>query len=450
MSLLKALGIDRTSSDYDYGKLTADWQAVSQRLFTHPLEAARPHVTSTCLSFTFFPLYIALRNEVTPVTPHVIRRLIELYPTALKEETIFMALRNPQTSSEVMKALLEAKLTFATTKYLWYATTLHYAAMRGTSLPAVKALIDANPSNLGVKDHDERLPLHAACSEGEPEILKLLIQEGVKHGVGGNHEYACGGLFEQDRSGDTPLNCAMKRMIFLQDCHSYNSHTNKQKNVSPNIKKSLSRYYNSTAFRTKCSNSWRGLTFCVQATAWEDAKGQTNGISSCESDSFLRAAINLAVQSIPDHNSYTLNEFSLDSNVLFHLLLHTGHCNKQRIASTPIDHLGRLPFRIAYEKGLRKDTGLCQILRAYPEAIFALDINLELMPYLMSTFGKEFGLNSLFSLLKGIPPILNREQNCLHSPNRKDHVSSNIKRSNIQRETIDKGVEQGKSKKLKQ
>jgi hypothetical protein len=402
-------------------------------------------------------LYIALRNEVTPATPTVIQRLIELYPAALKEETIFMALRNPQTSSQVMKVLLEEKPTFATGKYLWYATTLHYAAMRGTSLPAIQALIDANPSNLGVKDHDDRLPLHAACSEGEPEILKLLIQEGMKHDVGGYDEYACGGLFEQDRSGETPLNCAMERMIFLQDCHCYNTRTNEQQQhcKSLHVKKNLSRYYNSPAFRAKCSNSWKGLTFCVQATAvpvGDNEKSQKHGFSSssCETDSFLHAAINLAAHSIQkQHDSYPLNASKLDSNVLFHLLLHTGHCNKQRIASTPIDHLGRLPFRLAYEKGLQKDTGLCEILQAYPEAIFAIDIDHGLMPYLMATFGKEFGLNSLFSLLKGIPPILNREQNSLHSTRYEDHIS-NVKRSNIQRGAVDKAVGQGKSKKLKQ
>ena len=107
------------------------------------------------------------------------------------------------------------------------------------------------------------------------------------------------------------------------------------------------------------------------------------------------------------------------------------------------------------QKGLSKGTGLCHILQAYPAAVFAMDVDIKLMPNLMSMFAKEFGLNGLYALLMGTPPIVDCERHSGSSCGEGSFATSTSKerqsyeRSNKQKGSADIRVGQGKNKKLK-
>ncbi len=167
----------------NYATLEPNWDVVERYLLAHPEEASicdlappaannsgnnndmiagffpnnhnnhggtgvQSSSSSSCIRFS--PLYIALRNELRPVPPYVVKLLLQLSFTntmnninvnnhndngndnrnsnindiILNNDTILMSMRNPKTTSQIMNALLHTRPTFPKMKYHWYRTPL--------------------------------------------------------------------------------------------------------------------------------------------------------------------------------------------------------------------------------------------------------------------------------------------------------------------------------------
>jgi len=443
--------------------IVPNWELVTQRLVTHP-EEALVHATN---DDTSSPLYIALRNELTPIPAHALRILLLANPAALTDETLDMACRNPCTSSDVMNVLLDARpdytnsITTAIRRrggggYHSWHPPLHIAAKRGKSVEAVRALLERNGGGaLWVRDCCCRIPLHEACAEGSPDVLRLILVEGFRcagdvGGLGtaattttsalgaadasirfGTGAAAGGGLFERDLLGLTPLECAMLKAKHLEDC--YAKDIKSGGGGGRRGEESGSAYYHGTDFRDKRRDAWKRLVLCVQAAA---AAIRNNGlpirgsggcdtvqqVSSCGYNMFdipfLQAAIEFVVWGGMD----------LRFNELFHLLLHTGHCDKKAVAST-IDTSGRLPFHLAEEQGLTISNGLMQILDAYPEALFRKDIDVRIMPQLIAALGENFGFGMIYTMVTNAPSFFDfhRNQKSILEGRNKNHINDNTR-----------------------
>ena len=150
---------------------------------------------------------------------------------------------------------------------------------------------------------------------------------------------------------------------------------------------------------------------CVQAAAaairyempsgggCDDVK-QLSCVDNMFDTPFLQAAIEFVVWGGLD----------LRSGDLFHLLLHTGHCDKKAAASV-IDKSGRLPFHLAEEQGLTVKNGLIQILDAYPEALFRKDINVGIIPQMIVTLGENYGLDMVYTMVTNVPSFFDYHRN---------------------------------------
>jgi len=410
--LLQLMGLSQNGNLCNYGcTIVSNWDTVTQRLHSHPEEAlVHYNNANNNNNFPSSPLYIALRNELTPIPVTTLKILLLANPAALTYETLDMTFRNPSTSREVMDILLDAKPDYYTTTSSTYRTwhpPLHVAAKRGRSVQAIEALLDRNDvmvgtsggydSMLDMRDCCCRLALHEACTEGSPDVLRLLLVEGLRRcrSVGG-------GLFDKDFFGLTPLECAILRMKHLENCYV---------NGGDNDGEGGSAYYHGTDFSEKRRDSWKRLVLCIQTAAvvvtgkavlGSDDLGRSmpSDIEKIFDIPFLHAAINLAACESVD----------LRFDELFHLLLNTGHCNKKAAASIATDS-GLLPFHLAEERGLTFSNGLMQIFDAYPEAIFRKDVHFGIIPRMIETVGESFGLNMVYAMVSNTPSLFDHLRN---------------------------------------
>lgn len=444
--LLQLMGLTHNNNNNSYNNcnygstIVPNWELVGQRLLSHPEEALlNAAYDDTNIPFSS-PLYIALRNELTPIPVEILRILLLANPAALTDETLDMACRNLYTSTEVMNVLLDARpdysyaVTISTTAAARRTTTtiqndnnarhgnipggvgvrrggyhswhppLHIAAKRGRSVEAVGALLERNGwEALWVRDCCSRIPLHEACAEGSPKVLRLILEEGFRSSAinkGRAVTAGAGGIFERDLLGLTPLECAMLKSKHLEDCYAKDIKSGGGQGGSG------SAYYHGNDFREKRMDAWKRLVLCVQAAAAairHDSSNDVHNLSFVDKifdTPFLQAAVEFVAWGGLD----------LRSDDLFHLLLHTGHCDSKAAAST-IDKSGRLPFHLAEEQGLTFSNGLMQILQAHPEALFGKDIDSRIVPQMITALGGNFGLGMIFTMVTNAPSFFDYHRN---------------------------------------
>ena len=386
-TLLYLMGVTHIGN---YTTANANWKDVELRLRTHPNEVFISHVPLNGFH-PFSPLYIVLRNEINPVPFPVVDIILRINPDSLTDDLIVVACRNPHTSREITLRLLEMRPNFARQKYQFWCTPLHAIAKSAQSVEAVKVLINAHSNGLIMKDCHGRIPLFDACCEGSFQIVEVLIEEGKQYGL------LAGGLFEVDDRGVTPFHSAVSRMVFFNDCRTF-QHI----------------YVNSNDFTAKCIDSWRKLVICVLC-----ASNKSRSAWQKSSSKVLFAAIELARLSKTGilRNQHQSAPIQLDWDQVLRLLLNPRYCDPEQLAST-IDDNGMLPFQIAIENNITIQDGLLHILYAYPEAVFR-DFSVVLIPQMMAALGKESRLKVMFSLFTNAPFILRNvrfdyDERCAH------------------------------------
>ena len=205
--LLQNMGVPKDDSEilYDHYCATlkdADWDAVQERISSHPKEASQ----KDCIH-DLFPLDIALNSDLKQKIPlQVYSSLIEANPYNVGESSLSLikqAFPSPYTV-ELLQQMLNVGVFIDEQKILEVALT------QGND-DAVRVLLDRSPHAVKAKSPKTgRLPLHIACDVGKPEIVELILDLGVKHDVGG--QFGAGGIYEKDFNGDTPLGLIIHEM----------------------------------------------------------------------------------------------------------------------------------------------------------------------------------------------------------------------------------------------
>lgn len=152
-----------------------DWDAIKERLSSHPHEATEK-------DGYFTPLTIALLNQRNPARTDVIAMLVKLNRKALNLTTLVStASSNPFVRQETIEYLLEADLVAFTKENLMLTQFMYYVSKYG-SIGAVRAVARRFPEFLveytpgGVQS----LPLHIAMEHQRPEIVQFLLEEDLK------------------------------------------------------------------------------------------------------------------------------------------------------------------------------------------------------------------------------------------------------------------------------
>jgi len=223
--------------------------------------------------------------------------------------------------------------------------------------------------------------------------------------------------------GLTPLECALLKTKHLEDCYARDIQSSGDnsdggsdgRGVCHRGGKSGGAYYHGTDFRDKRRDAWKRLVLCVQAAAAAIRHTKTEIPSpppprKSESESDRGSCDNTNLFSIPFLQAaiefVAWGGMDLRSDELFHLLLHTGHCDKKAVAATPIreeDKSNRLPFHYAEANGLTIGNGLLQILDAYPQALFRTELDVRILPQLIAVLGEEYGLGMIYTMMTNAP-----------------------------------------------
>ena len=227
------------------GKL--NWRHVLERTATHPHEAATKRGGSIRSGRPRYPLQLALsRFRDHPAPPEVIRALIDAYPAAVGQRDEIgntpLYYATIHSTKDVVQMVLEANPSAAgQAEHYYEKLPIHVAREEGTA----RVLLDAYPKGVATRCHLGQLPLHRAClnRDASPELCRLLVEEGLKQGLGGGS--GNGGVHVRDHSGKTPLDYLCDKIVRGSDwgcCDENKNTTNMQKSTSGS-RKSISHFW---------------------------------------------------------------------------------------------------------------------------------------------------------------------------------------------------------------
>lgn len=232
----------------------ADWDEMHDLLFNSSPSCRRVVANISCgKNGIYYPINLAICNEVTPVPPRVLDLLIDADPNLLTKATFELACSNLEVKLQVVEIMLSHKSELLTLKSLrkiafydnvklaefiirryphilpknceewsviygnsiqtfWLSAMyrcgseyvseshvqkinlLHYMTSQ-SNLGAVELIVSHNPRALSIARHG-RLPLHVALSNYKgrvygwnADLVQLLLREGQKHSVGGGEKY---------------------------------------------------------------------------------------------------------------------------------------------------------------------------------------------------------------------------------------------------------------------
>ena len=344
--------------NYHFHRRATDWDAVRERIISHPHEASLRDVNRGDL-----PLKIALENKSMPIPESVLKSLLAAYPHALDDWVFNYACSMPHTTVEVIAVLLDTDPSLVFRTDIHRSLPIHTAAGFG-NVEIARFLIKKYPDCLSVRDDANRLPLHNACRWGSTLSVKLFLEEGIRYNVGGPN--GAGGLFLKDIIGKTPLDRGVDRLKKLESD----------------------------------SVALQNLTLCSAVAA----RVQNDNMESKEelppSLFIIQALIDFVIQvdrMFPHRYRETWRE-------LFRTLLST---DLDRKVAKVLDSSGSLLFHYAAAKGLTLAKGLGEILEAYPLALYTRgNPDIEKLPNVIYVLRNSRGLEKVYDVLLNVPYLL--------------------------------------------
>jgi len=372
--LLQCMGVpkDDTEMLYDHYCSTlkdADWEAVQERISSHPKEASE----KDCIH-QLFPLDIALKSELKQKIPlQIYSSMIEANPYNVGESSISLikqSFPSPYTI-ELLQQMLNVGVFIDEQRILEVALT------QGND-DAVKVLLERAPHAVKAKSPKTgRLPLHVACQVGKPEIVELILDLGVKHDVGG--PFGAGGIYEKDFMCDTPLGIIIHEM--------------------------------NNPFETEAS---RNLRTCA-ATAYL-VRGDTNYFPILHTALFISTPVAFErVLAIAKEFDEYLSGTDLYGRTALVKAIHfkKEHPHSKKLISTLLgwslkslacvrDGAGRLPLHIAAEMDLEWNNGLEDIVHANIAALGDPHSVTGLYPFMIASLQLE----SAYFLLREKPEVI--------------------------------------------
>ena len=403
-----------------------NWRHVLERTVTHPHEAATKRGGSIRSGRPRFPLQLALsRFRDHPAPPEVIRALIDAYPAAIgqRDEIGNTALyyATIHSTKEVVRMVLEANpLAAGHAEHYYEKLPIHVARDEGTA----RVLLDAHPKGVATRCHLGQLPLHRAClnRDASPELCRLLVEEGMKQGLGG--EAGKGGMLCLDHSGKTPLDYLCDKIVRGSDWG-----CDENKNTSNMKSTNAGNRHGHGGSRKAMSHLWQKLTVLLGA-----ALPPFNCHDNCHNLLTLHATVEAgcsfelvekAMQAYPNQ------VFELDclgrscvaiaagnkctSPAVIEMLLQAseapeatqveaGACHYGGI-NCVADRDGKHVLHHAAESGRPYDHALNAIVESNPSALHIRDRNGN-YPLMSAAMGKDSDVAVIFHLLREAPTVL--------------------------------------------
>lgn len=414
---------DDISYDICLDLSNASWDEVSSRITSHPSEA----IEEDCLHGNS-PLEIMLKNKTKKEIPLEVWRkmLMEECEDHEINEGVFMHIVRKNYNDQYMSNLVNLFLDFIDKTdgrrllemSIWYGNVV-----------AAKVFVERFPDSLKKKDRIKgQLPLHIACEEShsetsQSEMIELLLQEGLKHKVGG--VFGAGGLFEKDHKGTTPLMHVIHAMNnpFTWDATqltlcvkgAYESAMSLAEKIRENQDRADVETTNASA---GAEERWEMDVEEVEDYFHFPILHEAMGISS--PDAFYRIieivkeydeklsgkdrrgrtalmkAIYLDVEEGQRRSQYkrktsTKEVISMITGAV------TSDCAKVR------DGAGRLPLHIATEMGLKWDEGVRDLVFASKEALEERHCVTGHYPFMTASLGPNADLNTIFELMRVNP-----------------------------------------------
>jgi hypothetical protein len=321
-------------------------------------------------------------------------------------------------------------------------------------------IITTYPKSLLLKDKQDNLPIHSICKTDAPfEIIKLVIEEGVKHKVGGRKKRA--GLLEANKQGERPLQfiagrkCSSngKVLKFLQE---YKPKKGLQKLMTVKDIKDLNLLHKvADGGRPVVA---RALLKCFpKAISIQDEQGNLplHIVCKCKSNSTNRQLMNLFLEYgikqnvggstgyggvlVKNNNQLTPMDYTLRN-------INNGICGyghrkwssmkilMRRVPDAPVlqsainlgyrgpnlvnlvnqypdcsrvrDSNKQLPLHLALTEGVPPHQGLDAIIDKYPAGLDEFDQVTGLLPFVLASADEKYDITYTYKLLRKSPSYL--------------------------------------------
>jgi hypothetical protein len=393
------------------------WRHVLERTATHPHEAATKRGGSIRSGRPRYPLQLALsRFRDHPAPPEVIRALIDAYPAAVAQRDEIgntpLYYATTHSTKDVVQMVLEANPSAAGhAEHYYEKLPIHVARDEGTA----QVLLDAYPKGVATRCHLGQLPLHRAClnRDASPELCRLLVEEGLKQGLGGGS--GSGGVFVRDHSGKTPLDYLCEKIVRGSDwgCDENKNTINAK---STGVRKSMSHFWQKLTMllgtvlppfncRDTCHNL---LTLHAAIQAGCSCELIEMGLQEYPNQVFEMDCLGRSCAAIAAGSKYT-------SPAVIEVLLQASEAAKVAPANTNgycygsvncvVDRFGKHVLHHAAESGRPCDHALHSIVASNPSALHIRDCNGN-YPVMSAAMGKNSDIGVIFYLLREAPSVL--------------------------------------------
>jgi hypothetical protein len=382
-SLIQALGAPDTTTYNNHthqyepppNQWTTDWDAFDQFLKSHSLPV-------------FDVLRVALSIQYTPVPLNVITNVVEQDSEAIDQSILYTAARNSQTSKEVFLWLFKHK-SIHHTKIL---NSLLHECAKSNNIGAAEAIIECSPQSLDQTDQMGFRPIHAAFSyqnqsEKRSDMVRLLLKEGMRHGIGGKN--GCGGVFlERANPGSTrsPFELAL---YYLRQKHSKNSND--------------------------CEDEWECLTICLDAAKATFEKFQILSYIitlPVDMDRMMCDIVRRYCIDLNDTDELGMTPLIVaireKKPIYIKSLLSIQNCAKNPIQFCEINgtrYKNCSPLHIAVNEGITWMEGLKEILESNQFASERVDPETNLYPFMVAAQWATNPLHDVYNLLRSNPGI---------------------------------------------
>lgn len=379
------------SEDGDGDNPLIDWSVVLDRAQSCPSDAAERDYGT----FTLSPLALAIdsRNS-NPVPRDVLQAIIDGDPSAAMEwdETgalpLYWAAASEGLSADALDVVLRS-----------YPAAASCPTRRNEMLPLhivsdsakARVLIDAWPRGTFFRSSDGRLPLHFAARYGSPDLVRMLVDEGLERG--GEETDGHGGVMTPSDDGLSPLEV----ICDLIRCRT--KVVDKKDGVFSSLDEAGRMMMDKfdicadavvPCTKTNCVHA-AVLLSCYPEVVWHAI--EMNPVRLETRDGEGRLPLHIAAE-----KSDTPKE-------VFRVLLHKCWGRRQS-TSAALDGAGRLPLALLALNRRVFDESFDLLVEAEPRALRVRDTPSGLFPYMLAAMGNDSALDTIYGLLLKDPSLV--------------------------------------------
>lgn len=395
---------DPTGSDLLALVQNYNWAAVLARVTTHPSEAKMLRSSDEEGGCT--PLYVACENDAPAV---VIQSLLKAWPEASMavagDESSSMTPLHVTCSSQrasvhVVRVLLElGRSEQLSIRDADGDLPLHTACRCGASIDIIKALVTANPSAVDQRDQEGLTPLlrlwvRCFVIAGGPQALEQAVaSEAGLTGELGEVWKKTELLLKWSHCGAPPRETGSSQFSGIL-------HAASAVECPRVVLKIASLLYPDELDRTD-EDGRTPLMIAAQTPVFKDRDLTDGGY----------ALLGDVVYGNESGDSNGPSDIDVDDQEqaqqpsVVEVLLQSAQESGRLVASVP-DKRGNLPIHIALVSGKKWGSGIKQLLRAHPNALFAPHAPSGLYPFMLAAVGNHDDIDTVYGLLRHSPSLV--------------------------------------------